>query len=239
MLITELINDSLVEIGMLTPQDEASPSDSSYALRTLNRIIDLYNTQQLVSSYLKEKVYELPESGSWTSPIEIGPGLQFDGIAPTEIADVFFRQYETDYPVKMFTHNQWSSVGFKNVSAIPYRYYAQRMDENALKISFDCIPLNTLELHLMCKMPINEGAAFKATDDITFGYGVEKMLLTRLALELCPSYEIEPSQILLTKAGEAENAVKAFNYNPTLLGIHPTLKKGGRFRDSRTNRARY
>ena len=237
MKITNLINDSLVEIGVLSVQDEASPSDSAYALRTLNRIIDLYNTTNLITSYLQEKVIE--PQGDWTSPIEIGPDLQFDMIAPTDIQGVFFRQYETDYPVKLFTHNQWSSVGFKKVSAIPYRYYPQRMDENSLKISFDCIPLNTLELHLMCKMPINEGAAFKVTDDITFNYGVEKLLLTRLAVELCPSYEIEPSTVLTGKAMEAETAVKAYNYQPTLLGIHPVLKKGGRFRDSRTNRARY
>jgi len=233
MIISTLINDALIEIGVLSAIDEAAPEDHAFALRTLNRIIDLYNTQNLITSYLQDIEYEMPDT-EWTSPITIGAGLQFDGVAPSFVDNAFFRQDETDYPLTMMAGNTWSKIAVKSVKSIPSRYYRHAIDENGLNIYFDVIPQDDLTLHLMCKMPINSGAKFKATDDIVFSFGVEKMLLGRLALELCPTYEVVPSQMLLGKALEAEDNVKTYSYKPSTLSRGRAFKRSG----SRRNRAR-
>ena len=59
MLISQTIDDALVEIGVKNPIDEATPQDHEFGLRTLNRIIDSYNTQNLLITYLQDITYML------------------------------------------------------------------------------------------------------------------------------------------------------------------------------------
>lgn len=276
MLISTTINDALIEIGVLNPIEEATPQDHSYGLRTLNRIIDSYNTQNLTITYLKDIAYEMPfldkndenwvneQPENWvneqpedwrtnnTSPKEwrqcttIGKTGEeiIDEVAPVSIQGLFWRQNGTDYHSKDMSVGDWSSIGWKTSEGIPSRHYVQRMDNNSIKICFDMIPLYGLEMHLLAKMPWSgknsEGGDFIPTDDINWGYGFEKMLMLRLAIELCPSYDVEPTQALISKAVEAENYLKTKNYVPRTLKRDSSLGRWGRKGSySRSNRARY
>ena len=62
-----------------------------------------------------------------------------------------------------------------------------------------------------------QGNDYLPTDDIKWSYGFEKMLMLRLAIELCDSYNIEPSRTLIAKSLEAENNVKTKNFQPLSL----------------------
>jgi diaminopimelate epimerase len=74
------------------------------------------------------------------------------------------------------------------------------------------------------------GNEYLVTDNIEWNYGFEKMLMLRLAVELCQSYEIQPSQILVSKMQEAEANVKTHNYQPSTL---KTSSRWGRRTKSR------
>ena len=258
MLISQTIDDALVEIGVKNPIDEASPQDHEYGLRTLNRIIDSYNTQNLLITYLRDIPYEMPTINNecetadpddlttrkWTQCIEIGHCKQINSEAPVDIQGLFWRQNGTDYPSKSMTSNQWSAIGWKTSEGIPHAHYVQKMDNNDIKICFDMLPIYDLELHLLAKMPYtgknSTGNEYLPTDDINWTFGFEKMLMLRLASELCNSYSVEPSQTLLLKMAEAENYVKAHNYQPLSLKSDSTLSRyGRRGGSSRSNRARY
>jgi len=219
MLISRTITDSLIEIGIVNPIDEASPQDVAYGLRTLNRIIDSYNTQNLIVTYLED--ITLPSPIAWSSAITIGNGKDIDYPAPLEPRSAFFRQGSTDYNLKQITSDRWADINYKFDVAIPSEYYIQKTNTNDLKIYFNCIPQSDLELHLMAKKPytgINgNGNDYLPTDDIQWNYGFEKMLMLRLAVELCQSYEIQPSQILVSKIQEAESNVKTNNYQASIL----------------------
>ena len=225
MLISTIINDAYLEINAISAIDEAAPQDHALALRKLNRIVGLYNTQHLLISFIQDIKFIMP-SGGWTSPIRIGPGLQFPGVAPTHIETAFFREGDNDYDLKMMTANQWASIGVKNVKGIPGRYYEQNLDQSRSKIYFDCIPQDGLSLHLLCKLPMNAGIAFKSTDDITFSHGMEKLLVERLALELCgPNMASQLEvQMLAGKVQEGEDNIKAFNYEPRVQKSSKTLR---------------
>lgn len=258
MLIMQTIDDALVEIGVKNPIDEATPQDHEYGLRTLNRIIDSYNTQNLLITYLQDITYEMPTinnecetadpadllARSWTQSITIGHCQQINSEAPVDIQGLFWRQEGTDYPSKEMNSNQWSAIGWKTSEGIPQSHYIQRMDNNNIKIYFDMLPLYDLELHLMAKMPYtgknSTGDEYLPTDDINWNFGFEKMLMLRLAVELCSSYSVDPSQSLLLRMGEAEANVKTHNYQALTLKCDSTLRKyGRRGGTSRSNRARY
>lgn len=258
MLISNTIDDALVMIGVKNPIDEASPQDHEYGLRTLNRIIDSYNTQNLLITYLEDIAYEMPTVNSecetadpdelierkWKSSIEIGYCKDLNSQAPVNIQGLFWRQDGTDYFSKAMASNQWSGIAFKQTQGIPRSHYIQRADDNSLKLYFDLIPQDNLELHLMAKMPYTgkncSGNEYLPTDDINWGYGFEKMLMYRLAVELCPSYSISASDDLKAVAGKAESDVKSFNYSPMVLKSDVTLRANGRRGNiSRLNRARF
>jgi len=258
MLISRTIDSALRKIGVLSSEDEASASDHQLGLDALNRIIDSYNTQNLLITYLQDIAYEAPytvnecetadpddlTTRKWKSTVTIGRCKDINTEAPIHIEGAFFRQgVDTDFVMKSMTHNQYSSIGFKNVEAIPYRYYVQRLDNNDVSISFDVIPQDGLELHIQAKMPYtgknSTGNEYLPTDDINWGVGFEKMLMYRLAVELAPDFEVDPSPIILSLATEAENNLMSFNHQPMVLKADRGLSgRKSRF-NTRTNRARY
>ena len=77
---------------------------------------------------------------------------------------------------------------------------------------------------------------FDPQDDVAWGTGVEKMIMLRLAVEVAGSYHIEITQLLAARAMEAEDQVRAYNYQPmTISSDIGLLKNRGR---SRYNPAR-
>lgn len=233
MLISSTINDALIEIGVISPIDEASSQDHAYGLRKLNRIIDSYNTQNLIITYLEDII--MPSPTAWKNSNTIGPGEDIDTTSPIEVQAAFFRQGTTDYNLTVMTFNEWASIPDKTTVQIPSKYYIQNTNDNGSKIYFDTIPQSDLSLHLLAKMPYtgknSVGNDYLPTDDINWTFGFEKMLMLRLAIELAPSYEIQPSQILVGLAQEAEDNVKTRNYQPKTLMTSTSLR--GTYRNFR------
>lgn len=275
MLISTTITDALIELAVINPSEEATPQDHAFGLRTLNRIVDTYNAQNLTVTYLEDIAYGPPgynpnapdcvitssdgsiltldgcdigiidaSTGTWSNTVTIGLGMNIDEEAPISIEAAFFRLNDIDHKMMPMSMNQWADIQYKNITAIPSRYYIQKMEGNKIKIYFDVIPQKGLILHLIAKRPYtgknSVGRDYSPTDDIDWTYGFEKMLMSRLAIEMAPSYEINVSPVLLGKAQEAEGIVKAYNYTPLTLKADRYLQRGGaRSRSSRTNRARY
>lgn len=228
MLISKTIDSALRKIGVLTAQDEASPADHQLGLDTLNRIIDSYNTENLIVTYLQDVPLNEPTAG-WTASITIGIGQQIDTSAPVQIEGLFWREGGTDYKSDVMAYNQWSDITTKSNIKIPRRHYIQRMDEDNIKIYFDAIPQNGLVLHSLAKMPYTGvngvGKEYLPTDDINWTTGFEKMLMYRLAVELAPDFEVATSPIIASIAMDAETKLKAFNYQPITLDTDVSLSR--------------
>jgi len=220
MLISKTIDSALRKIGVLTAQDEASPADHQLGLDTLNRIIDAYNTENLVITYLEDIPYSAPTAG-WTNTLTFGIGQDIDEQAPVQIENLFWAQGGTTYISEDMSSTQWADIITKGTVKIPTRHHIQRMNNNDIKIYFDAIPQDGLVLHLQAKRPYTgvngEGNNYVPTDDINWTFGFEKMLMYRLAVELAPDFEVNVSDIVLSLAIESEAKLKAFNYQPMTL----------------------
>lgn len=155
-----------------------------------------------------------------------------DAQPPSNIQQVFFREDDTDYICSPMTQREFAQIQSKADVGIPTRYYVQHNSPTSTVISFNTIPMQGLNLVILGKQPYKTD--FVATDNIQWGAGVEKMIMTRLALELANSYHIEPTSLLVAKASDAEGAVKTFNYQPRTINSDIGLSK----RRGRNNRAR-
>ncbi len=251
MKIVETINDALYELGVVDVTEEPTPEDSAYALRTLNRIMDGYNTQNLTIPYLKKIIYERQ---SWTmADIKITQGATglksphielpiaevepeavdiIIAVPPHNIQALYFRDSTTepvDYPLTPMTSREYAQLAYKGYTGIPTKYFIVNDSPDATYISFNAVPQQGLRLVIHGKEAYRTD--FKPMDDVQWGTGVERMLMLRLAVELSPSYHIEVSAVTGGKAMEAENIVKASNYQPsTIKSDIGLLKSRGRGR---------
>jgi len=252
MLIIDTITDALIEIGVVNPTDEATPQDHRYGLKTLNRIIDSYNTQNLLVTYLEDIPLQAPytlnecevtpeelTTRQWSDSVTIGHCQQINMEAPADISQLFWRQDTTDFQSTDMSYNQWAEIATKANIGIPTRHYIQKMNDNNTKIYFDRTPQEGLVLHIMAKRPYtgknSVGNEYLPTDDIQWNFGFEKMLMKRLAIELAPSYEITPSQVLVVAAAEAEMNVKSYNSEPVTLDSDVSLSSLVNRRSGRHN----
>jgi len=225
MKIGNTINDALILLGVKAPTEEATPEDHEFGLRMLNRIVDQYSLQGKLITHTEairvKKPYSKCCEHKWKNPITIGHFRDVNMTPPINITEVYFYQDEVKYCLKSMTENQLCN---NQTIGIPSRYHIQKTTENDLRIYFDCIPMENLELELMAQMPFNgstyNGEAFKADDDIHWDYGYEKMILYRLAVELAPSYGVEAQPTIKQLAQEAEDIVKRYNSKPNILKLN-------------------
>ena len=220
MKVNQIINDSLISLGVIDPTENPAKNDTEFGLRVLNRIFDTMNAQNLTIPYSKYVEYDNVE---WHSTaIEIGIGKTIDAQQPQSIEEALFRKDDTDYPLRSMTQTEYNRISVKNVVDIPTKYYYQRTDRDTTVIYFNTIP--PYGYKLICKIKDKYPKDLKVTDDIFFGDGIETYIVSRLAIELSPSYHIEPPAALVLLYANAENAIKARNYQAKTLKIDNTLK---------------
>jgi len=237
MRISETINDALIHLGILAPTEEATPEDHKFGLKTLNRIIDAYSLNSQLITHTE--CIEIPKpcnadclmnnfndsyvmTSSWKNPIEIGYFKDINMQSPIHITEMSFYEGDTCYPMRNMTEDKVSCCNL--ATGIPTRYHIQKMDENSTRIFFDIIPSDNLSLKMFAKMPYigktNFGEDYNPQDDIDWSFGFEKMLMYRLAIELAPSYGVQPSQTIFSLAKESEDNFMRANYKPQTLKLN-------------------
>ena len=217
-LISQIIRDSLTELGVLNPIDEPSPQDLQYALRVFNRLVDNINANGLSVKWLEVKNYSEPSAG-WSNIIVIGEGQDIDDTPPVRIEDLYFSDGTITYYLNRIPFHKWASISVKNTSAIPSEFTTQLIDNRYMELRFDYIPLSGLSLYIagVYAWTDTDKRDFDLTDDIDFGYAFENYLVNRLAIDLSPSYGVKPSAITFEKARESLSLIRRLNFKPRIL----------------------
>lgn len=235
MLISKTIDGALRLIGVLAAGEEANPEEHADGLERINSLIESFNLQSLLISYTKQVV--LPALPIAKAKITIGKELTNDyvQVAPIEIIQAFFRDAGgMDYPIRLWSIDQWSRLVNKSIVARPTNYFVQYGNDNgmrSLELQFNTIPYPTDELHLMARMPyIGATGSYLPTDDIEWDYGFERMIRYNLAVELAPEYGIvDIPQIVIQTALTTLNEVKQSNYEPLAMEVDRGLLKRSKY----------
>lgn len=230
MLIKKTIDGALRLIGVLAAGEEASPEEHADALDRLIGLIDSFNTNNLLVSYISQKTYAPPVLG-WKSNITIGlnPTLDYNEIAPIEVLTAFFRDSSgIDSPLALMSIDQWSSQTNKAIVASPSSYFVQYGPDKHTEIQFDTIPSGNDVLHLMCRVPfVAASGIYLPTDNIEWDYGFERMLRYHLAIELAPEYGVSVRPEVAVVALTAMSDIKQSNYSPSALEVDIALRSSG------------
>lgn len=224
--VREICNDALVELGVLDPSEQMDATAAAFAMRTLNRLIQVWNTENLMvftvnrtefSTTAGKQVYTLGTGGDFniTRPthIDMVSVLVNNGARPMEI------------PIEMVTDDDWRDVSMKTTpSNWPTKVWITGN-----------VPLNSLYF-----WPIPQDGTIKIVlytwgrmdgftsinDTLSFPNGYDEALVTNLAMFLASSYGVQPNPTLGLRAAMSKSAIQSLNIEPLWATSDDALLSG-------------
>jgi len=241
--ITETIRGALLKLGVLAAGEELGGAESKDSLMALNRVIDMFNTDDISIPHTISTTLQAPyvnnrcdiptptdEERSWKSSISLGSCMDYNMVPPIGFDFLFFREPGgTDYPITILGASQWASLPVKNVVGIPTHVYVSKGAGNAMILNFDCIPQDNLSLMGDFRMPYTgsdaNGNLYVATDSIQWDFGIEPMLMYALALELADDYQVKDVQLIAAKLDGIAQAVYKRNAPDLKMSVESSYNR--------------
>lgn len=217
--VIDLIYDSMREIGANALEEPATDAEAQYCFDRLNDLIDTWNTESLM-------VYNtMPNTFAYVGGVAsytMGVGGDFNIARPVKIESAFSRinagtQNEVDYPMVVTTNaDEYSNIITKQIkSAFPLVMY----DDGGYplkRLYFWPVPQDSTYAPVLWSWQAI--ASFTNTSQtISLPPGYKRALTKNLAVEICPAFGAEPSNMLIAQAVDSKAQIKRINYTVDTL----------------------
>jgi hypothetical protein len=211
--VNDIITDAYGEIGVYGPSDTLSATDTAFALRRLNLILDTWAAQPLMSTSMQS--YDIPVTAGVTT-YTIGPsGVPVTGVRPTRIRAARL-SYPNSNPL-FYPLNILDILQFEELQANRYYDVGRTMPDTV--VFNNTMPNSTVQIwpmpDLACTVTVwfdSQPAPFASTGDtVSLSQGYYKALMLQLALELAPSFGAPISPVTQAAWQDAVRVVKAMN----------------------------
>ena len=128
-------------------------------------------------------------------------------------------------PLTMLTEAAWQALPLKTLTNTrpTHWYYNPTFPFGTL--TFWPVPTGS-DLSAAVYVPTQVPQFTTLDDTVSLPPGYERMIVKNLALELCPSYKVEPSPLLLKQATDAIATVKRANYREQDMSFPPSALIG-------------
>ena len=228
--VREVCQDALLELGVTDLIDVMDAAKGQYMLRLLNRMIQVWNTEELMVYTLNRTEYPLTAG---KQVYTYGTGGDINAARPVRIqAMSVLINNATATPleisVDLLTDEEWQAVAIKQTpSLFPTKCWVTGN-----------FPLNSLWL-----WPVPQDATVKLvvytwgkteafadlSDPVVFPNGYDEAIVTNLALHAASSFGVAPMPSLISRAMGSRSKVQSLNNEPLYASLDPTLvgSKGG------------
>lgn len=226
--IRSLIESSMRLVGVLSQGESPSAQDSADSLEALNAMIESWSLESLTLPAWKRRLIPLvPGKGTYT----IGIGGDLDVPRPVEISQVGLvvtsGSPEAEYPVSILAPQEWAGIIQKTMqSDMPTRVFVEGTSPLET-VNVWPVPSAEHQLAVYCFEPLPSSLVLN--DDFAFPPGYYRALKFNLALELCPEFGREPSQLVLKTADTALANIKRKNKKELLMTADPALLRSRGF----------
>lgn len=208
----EIIDDAMIEIGVLVAGSSLSDADLTWSTRKLNRFL---GTLPLDGFNLFAKVTENFPLVSGTAVYTIGDGADFDTVRPIAIHQAFIREGDYDYPVGTHPIDQYWGITTKETQGRPINLFYDPQTPNG-NIYLHYVPDSTYDLWIVSIKPFT--AYSDVDDDVDFPPEFENMIVSNFALQLCPRYGKSPTRELKETAMNSMANIRANNLARSMNG---------------------
>jgi hypothetical protein len=208
----DLIQSAAYEIGAFSPGEAVSAAEALWALEVLQRIIDQWNAKRAMIFSVGFTAYNLtanlgPHTIGPTGTFNTGPAANY---RPVRIASCSFvlnsgSTNPVDLPVQMRDKDWWAANPLKSLtsSIITDLYYEPASPNGNLNFFPICNTNGVVRLEQWSSLA--QALTLQTALGLVQGYW--EALVTTLALALCPSFEKQPSPVLVARQAAAIKVV--------------------------------
>lgn len=222
-LAADIIQSAGYEIGVFAPGEAIPAADALWCLEKMQRIIDQWNAVRELIFSVGLQTFTIPPN---TAPVTIGPTgalVPSDGYRPVRIGNAMFvlnaGSNAVDTPINLRDKDWWAGnpVKSQTSSIITDLFYDPAQPNGKLNFWPVCNGAGTVRLELWSSLK----QAPLLTTALGFVQGYWEALTLTLAVSLCPSYERQPSPVLMERQASAMRMILANNAPP------PTINTAG------------
>lgn len=209
--VRDLLSASLTEIGVLAAGEVMTAADSSLGLAALNRWIDAQAADRL-QMYEETRTVWTIVSGD--ENYTVGTGGDVNRARPVYVSRVQFQDTNltptTEFPLSTLTDDSYAAITMKDQeSTYPQCYWYNPTFPLATLIFWPVPTSGTLEGVMYAPTAVAEFANLSTSVSLPPGY--QQMIVKCMAVELAPSYEVQPNPLLLKQAQDSLITVQRAN----------------------------
>lgn len=221
VVVQDLATQALTSLGVLAEAEVPTTSASNDALDALNGLFDQWKAERLIIYQLLNTTKAItPSVGNYSvglpagdipieRPMFIDHAAWIDSSSPNHYYDLI-----------RLTDDAWSSITIPNLTATLPQYWWYQTTFPLSRVWLWPIPTSSgIFISLDYQSAVGEFAALTTAVSLPPGY--RRMIVTNLALELAPSYGVQPSGLLVQHAEDSMAAVKRANYKLSDLSVDP------------------
>ena len=215
----DLVTSALKEIGILAASETAQAEDAADGLTRLNRFLDRLAADKLsIYSVVRTTATLTASQASFT----VGPAGNVNMARPIFLDHVNFIDTsldpDTEFQLPMLTEDAYAEIVLKaQTSTYPQAAYYSSTYPTGTLIPWPIPTSATLLWAVYAWTAVPQFAALSTSVSLPPSY--EEMLVTNLALLLCPSYGVQPNPMLIKSATESLATLKRANRKLSDLGF--------------------
>jgi hypothetical protein len=216
MKVRDLLQDVMVEIGAIGAAETMKAAQAQIGLRSLNRMIDGWQTKRLLVYAVTEVVATVS-----TPSATIGTGLQFNTPLPSRLErGCFYNSGSMSYPIEVWDREAYNAETLKTLSGQTEGVY---LDRAAGVVRFWPVP-SAAEVHLQVLSRLPSFADLDTVYALPDGY--EEALYQSLCERLPAAFNLAVPAGAAMRAASARRSLRRVNSDiPTLQ----TESAGGRY----------
>jgi len=217
LTLNDLITDALGDLGVLGAGAVPDAGQAAHALRRVNDLLAQYAIDPELIYRITAVEWTIVAS---TQTYLVGSGSTINVARPARnaIESVGFKDTtpNPDYEFgrdRLLSEEEWADISIKvQESSYPQRAYYNPTPTTGTISLWPVPTASGLKGILYVREAVAQFAA--VTDTIVMPDDYRRMIVKNLALELSPSYKIEPTQLLIQQARESRAMVRAANFRP-------------------------
>ena len=205
--VKQLIEGAMTDIIALTEGEEASADQIEDGARLLSDLIEQWSVEGLLIPYASLTVLQGDTSkASYTW----GVGQDINSLAPVNVLTVSFQLENGQTPLERVDDRFMNTRPWVGLIGMP-NYFTFRAGSPYPSLAFDCAPYGGA-FNIWAEFPLDSTTVLTA--DLAFAPKYNRALRTSLAIEMCPSFEKTPSQVLIALAQSSKKILKRSNRQP-------------------------
>lgn len=214
----QIVVDAATTAGVIDPRDSIADADAQFILRRLNRMIGVWANERLLifETYIDALPLVAAQPSYSSSLLSHGNPMQWD--------NAFVRLSGVDHQVELVDQQRYNAIGYKPAPGIPTMLYVNT-DWPDSTMNFFPTPIGGLTAYIGARQALTPTLVLAT--DVSLPPGYEAALVDNLAVDISPSYGMQPNPQLVETARNERTVLKRNNH--IALEMELPFRGRGRF----------